>query len=78
MNETASRAMATARERAKALGLDPEKYEMEMTEEPAIYIVRLIAKDKPQGFRGALAELPEPVFRIDKSSGAIVEQHFSR
>lgn len=72
-------AVATVQARAVSLGLDPTRYRAEITEEdPAIYVVQLIAKDKPQGHRGALAALPEPVFKIDKSSGAIVGQHFTR
>lgn len=77
---THAAAVATAQARAVSLGLDLARYRVEITEEedPAIYVVQLIAKDKPQGHRGALAALPEPVFKIDKSSGAVVEQHFSR
>lgn len=78
MNDMANGAMVIARERVKALGLDPEKYEIEMTEEPTAFVVRLIGRNKPDGFRGAMAGLAEPVFRVDKTSGAIVDQHFAR
>ncbi|MGJ7504818.1 hypothetical protein ACSFBF_30975 [Variovorax sp. ZT5P49] len=73
-----AQAIAVAYEDAKSSGLQLENYKLFLVEEAGGYRVSWVAKDKPQGHRGALPSLPEPELLIEKGAGRILQKHLSR
>lgn len=71
-------AIASACSAAKSLGIDITKYELHISETETNYTISFIDMEKPEGFRGSRAGFPQPVLKIDKNSGEIIEQIFSK
>lgn len=72
------RAIATACEHLKTVGVDIEKYEANLTEDLGNYHFCITAINKKKGFRGALPNLPEFTLVIEKNTGQIIEKFFTR
>lgn len=71
-------AIASACGAAKYLGIDIRKYELYISETELSYTISFVDMEKPEGFRGSRTGFPQPVLKVDKNSGEIIEQTFSR
>ncbi len=73
-----ARAIANAYRISESMNMDITKYIVNLSEDELAYTVSFIDIEKPSGFRGSRTGFPQPILKIDKKSGEILEQTFSR
>lgn len=71
-------AIASACSAAKSFGMDIRKYELYISEAELSYTISFVDMEKPEGFRGSRTGFPQPVLKVDKNSGEIIGDAFSR
>lgn len=73
-----AQAIAAACEHVKSSGLQFEKYKLVVLEQPGAYNVSWVFRDKPRGYRGSLPDMPEPCLLIERGTGRVLLEHFTR